>query len=126
MKKDSKSINRPEVHFKGIGIGLVLVIITLSAIMIMGNGHFAAGSQISTGVSGAQGSQTDPAYNSDVSYYLANFINFISNSHTTIDGNPILDNPTPLAWGFIGLIIIGMGLWIYDNKRKIEKMMLSH
>lgn len=118
FKIDSKDL---KYILKGIGIGLVLVVITLSAIMMLGEGHFAAGSQISTGVSGAQGSQTDPAYNSDVSYYLTNFINFISNSHTAINGNPILDNPTPLAWGVIGILLLGMGLWLYDNKRTPTK-----
>lgn len=106
---------------RGIAIGLVLSAIIMSSIIVMGNGNFAAGSQISTGVSGAQGSQSDPAYNTDVSYYLANFINFISNSHTEIDGNPILDNSTPLAWGVMGILIIGMGLWIYENKRSPQK-----
>ena len=106
---------------KGVAIGLVLIAIAFSIIMIMGNGNFAAGTQISNGFSGAQGSEVDPAYNTNVSYYVANFINFISNSHTVIDGNPILENPTPLAWGIMGLLIIGMGLWLYDHKRKFKK-----
>ncbi|MBQ2666494.1 glycosyltransferase family 39 protein [Methanobrevibacter sp.] len=106
---------------KGIGIGVLLMIITLSAIMIMGNGHFAAGTQISDGFSGAQGSQNDPAYNTNVSYYAANFINFISNFHTVIDGNPILESPTPLAWAVMAILIIGMGLWIFEHRRNVEK-----
>lgn len=105
----------------GIAIGLIISAPIMSSIMGMGNGNFAAGNQISSGVSGAQGSQTDPAYNTDVSYYLMNFVNFISNSHTSIQGNPILNNPTPLAWGVIAILIIGMGLWLYDNRRKPEK-----
>ena len=123
VHKKGFKIDKKDLRYilRGIGIGLVLVIITMSAIMIMGNGHFAAGNQISTGVSGGQGSQADPAYNSDVSYYLTNFPNFISNSHTVLDGNPILESPTPLSGIFIGLLIIGMGLWLYDNKRKASK-----
>jgi hypothetical protein len=105
----------------GIAIGAVIVAITMSSIMNMAEGNFAAGGQISTGVSGGQGSHTDPAYNTDVSYYLVNFINFISNSHTAINGNPVLSNPTPLAWGVIGILIIGMGLWLYENKRNPQK-----
>jgi len=103
---------------KGIGVGLIILIIVLSALMIMGNGNFTATGQISNGIQGTQGTDLDPAYNPDVSYYVANFINFISNTHTVIDGNPILENPSPLAWGVIGILIIGMGLWLYDNKRK--------
>ncbi|MBR4447857.1 glycosyltransferase family 39 protein [Methanobrevibacter sp.] len=106
---------------KGVAIGLVLIAIAFAIIMIMGNGNFGVGSQISNGFSGAQGSDSDPAYNTDVSYYVANFINFISNSHTVIDGNPILENPTPLAWAVMGVLIIGMGLWLYEHKRKFQK-----
>ena len=106
---------------KGIAIGLVLLIITLSVLMIMGNGNFAAGGQISDGISGAQGAEIDSAYNTNVSYYADNFINFISNSHTFIDGNPVLESPTPLAWAVMAIIIIGMGLWLYEHKRKFKK-----
>lgn len=106
---------------KGIVIGVLLIIVAFSAIMIMGNGNFGAGSQISDGISGAQGAEIDPAYNTDVSYYAVNFINFISNSHTYIDGNPVLDNPSPLGWGTIAILIIGMVLWINDHKRKPQK-----
>ena len=118
FKIDKKDLN---YIIKGIAIGLILIIITMSAIMIMGNGNFGAGTQISNGFSGAQGTEIDPAYNPDVSYYVTNFINFISNSHTVIDGNPILDNPTPLAWAIIGILVIGMGLWLYEHKRNIQK-----
>ena len=102
-------------------IGIVLIGIALSTVIIMGSGHFGAGTQIFNGFSGAQGSDMDPGYNADVSYYVANFINFISNSHTVIDGNPVLENPTPLAYGIIALLIIGMGLWLYDHRRGIQK-----
>jgi hypothetical protein len=114
-RKDLKYILR------GIAIGLILVVLAIAPIMIMAGGNFAASDQISSGISGAQGSQTDPGYNADVGYYVANLINFISNSHTIISGNPILDSPTPLAWGIIAILIIGMGLWIYENRRKPQK-----
>lgn len=114
-KKDLKYI------LKGIGIGLILIIIVMSAIMVMGQGHFAAGNQISSGVSGAQGSQTDPAYNADAGYYVKNFANFISNSHTVIDGNPVLESPTPLAGIVIAMLILGIGLWLHEHWRKVQK-----
>ena len=118
FKLDSKDLRHIA---KGIVIAIILVIITFSALMIMGNGHFGAGSQISDGISGAQGAEIDPAYNTDVSYYAANFLNFISNSHTVIDGNPILENSTPLAWAVIAIMIIGMVLWLYSHKRSPQK-----
>jgi predicted heme/steroid binding protein len=106
---------------RGIAIGIIITIIIMSAIMIKAHGNFAAATQMSNGISGTQGSQIDPAYNEDVSYYLVNFPNFISNSHTVINGNPILENPTPLAWAVIGILIIGMGLWLFEHKRKVQK-----
>ena len=99
-------IDRKDLKYilKGIAIGVILTSIIMASIITLGGGTFGAGNQISSGVSGAQGSQTDPAYNTDV-----------------IDGNPVLDNPTPLAWGIIGIMIIGIGLWLYDNKRSPQK-----
>ena len=114
-KKDLKYIAR------GIGIGVILLTLTLLLIGKMGRGHFAAGTQISDGVSGAQGSALDPAFNPDVTYYVSNFINFISNSHTQIDGNPILKDPTLLAWAVIAILVIGMALWLYTHRRKFQK-----
>ena len=121
--KNGFKIDRKDLKYilRGIGIGLVLAVIIMASIMTLADGQFAAGSQISSGVSGVQGSQTDPAYNEDVSYYASNFINFISNSHTPIDGNPVLENPTPLAWGIVAILILGMCLWLYENYRKPQK-----
>ena len=106
---------------KGLAIGLIIAVIILGVVFIMGAGHFGASGQVTSGISGAQGSNIDPAYNEDVSYYVSNFLNFISNSHTVIDGNPVLENPTPLSYAVIGILIIGMGLWIYDHRRKLER-----
>ena len=118
FKIDSKDL---KYILRGIGIAMLIAIIVLSAIMIMSQGHFGAGNQISSGISGAQGSSHDPAYNTNKSYYVDNFINFISNSHTKIDGNPILENPTPLSWAVMLLLIIGVILWIFEHKRNLEK-----
>ncbi len=106
---------------KGAAAGLIITALIFAVIMIMGAGNFDAANQISHGFSGVQGSDSDPAYNTDESYYVANFIYFLSNSHTYIDGNPVLENPTPLAWAIIGVLIIGMGLWLYEHKRNFKK-----
>lgn len=106
---------------QGILIAVILSIIVLGAILIMGNGHFAASQQIGNGISGQQGSETDPAYNQNESYYLMNLPNFISNSHTVVDGNPILENPTVLSGIILAILAIGAALWLYDNKFSLKK-----
>ena len=109
----------------GIIIAAIVGIIIMGAVLMMGSGHFGASGQISNGISGAQGSEMDSSYNTDVSYYLRNFLNFISNSHTEIhteiNRNPVLENPTPLSFAVLGILIIGMGLWLYDNRRKPQR-----
>ena len=106
---------------KGILLGLVIAIIVIGTVYTMGSGQFGASGEISGGISGNLGSQKDPAYNPDVAYYVSNFANFISNTNTTMEGNPTLENATPLSWAVIGIIILGMGLWIYNNRRGFEK-----
>ena len=105
----------------GAIIAIIMLAITLSAVLIMGQGQFEAGGQISRGIQGTLGNQKDPAYNPDFSYYFKNMLNFVSNSHTFFDGNPVLENSTPLSWGILAILVIGMGLWLNDHKRKLEK-----
>ena len=106
---------------KGIKYSIIITVIILAVILIMGMGRFGASYQISNGITGQQGSDIDPAYNTDVSYYIANFPNFISNSHTYFEANPVLDSPTLLSWITIFLFIIGSILWLYQNKRKPKR-----
>ncbi|MBE6508841.1 MAG: glycosyltransferase family 39 protein [Methanobrevibacter sp.] len=109
-------------HIKrGIIIGVVMTAIILAVLLIMGQGQFQAGKQISNGIIGKQGADTDPAYNLDISYYVMNLPNFISNSHTVFAGNPVLENPTILSWAIFAIMIIGAGFWLYDNKPKFER-----
>ena len=106
---------------KGIIIASIIIILILATVLIMSNNHFEATEQISNGIIGKTGSDTDPAFNPDPSYYLVNYPNFISNSHTVFDGNPILEYPTILSWTIFAILIIGAGLWLYDNKIDFEK-----
>ena len=109
-------------HIKrGIIIGVIMTVIILAILLIMGQGQFQAGKQISNGIIGKQGADTDPAYNLDLSYYVMNLPNFISNSHTVFAGNPVLESPTILSWAIFAIMIIGAGFWLYDNKPKFEK-----
>ena len=116
-------IKRRDVKYILIGIliGLAIVLITFASVTLIGGGDFGVKSQISDGFSGTQGAEIDPAYNTNVSYYLTNLPNFISTSHVKFLGNPVLESPTALSWAVIGIVIIGMLLWIYENKRKPEK-----
>lgn len=120
-------VDKEDLKYIAIGIALSLILtgIVLSKINLMGHGNFAANSQISNGFTGKQGSEVDPAYNTNVSYYIDNFLNFISNSHTIIDGNPVLQNPTPLSVAVLGILILGMGLWIHSHWRKPDKKDLT-
>jgi 4-amino-4-deoxy-L-arabinose transferase-like glycosyltransferase len=114
-KKDFKYLK------KGLVIGAILILIILLPIHIMSHGQIEATNQISGGITGKTGSDADPAYNPDASYYLANFPNFISNSHTIFEANPVLECPTILSWTIFAILIIGAGLWLYENEIKLEK-----
>ena len=122
FKKGFK-IKRNELKYILIGIiiGAILIALTLGFILPMSNGSFGAENQISDGINGNQGSHIDPAYNSDISYYIINIPNFISNSHSFFNANPVLENPTILSWVIIVILAVGMCIWIYDHKRKFEK-----
>lgn len=105
----------------GIAIGVILAAIILTTIVSMGNGQLGVTSQITGGIAGRQGAQTDPAYNTELGYYLVNMPNFISNSHTFFQGNPVLESPTILSGVIFAILIIGGLLWIKDQKIKIER-----
>ncbi len=105
----------------GIIIGIIIASIILTTINIMGNGQFGAASQMANGIAGKQGSDTDPAYNTELGYYLFNLPNFISNSHTVFNGNPVLENPTVFSWMTFAILIIGAILWLKDSELKIQK-----
>ena len=106
---------------QGILIGAILAIVILAVVLIMGHGQFGVASQMTNGISGKQGSQKDNAYNTDLGYYFFNLPNFISNSHTVFEANPVLENPTPLAWAIFAILMLGLVLWIKKNEIKIEK-----
>lgn len=106
---------------KGLKIGVAIIVIILAVIFIMGQGQFEVANQVSRGIIGKTGSDTDPAYNPDPSYYLVNFPNFISNSHTVFEANPVLEYPTILSWTIFAILAIGAGFWLYDNRINPEK-----
>ncbi|WP_406533755.1 glycosyltransferase family 39 protein [Methanobrevibacter sp.] len=115
---------RPEdlIHIKkGIKIAAIIAAIILAVVLIMSHNHFEATSQISNGIVGKTGSDTDPAFNPDPSYYLVNYPNFISNSHTVFEANPVLEYPTMLSWTIIAILLVGAGLWLYDNRLNPKK-----
>ncbi len=106
----------------GILISAIIFMIIFTTISSMGQNKIEATNQVFNGISGKQGSNMDPAYNTDKGYYLMNYLNFISNSNTSfIKGNPTLQNATPLSWLFIGLLLIGGLLWLKQQDIKIKK-----
>lgn len=106
---------------KGIIIAVIVGVIIFVTVLIMGHGQFGLGSQMAGGISGSRGGDTDPAYNTELGYYLVNFPNFISNSHTVFEGNPVLESPTILSWAVIALLFIGALLWLRNEKINPEK-----
>ncbi len=108
---------------RGIIIAAIIAIAIFLIVFIMGNGRFDAASQMANGVRGKTGEESDPAYNPDTSYYLVNYMNFISNSHTVFETNPTLYSPTFLSYAIYALLFIGAGFWLYDHKNiKIRKI----
>lgn len=116
-------IKRDEIKY--ILIGIIIAILLTNGIMHvlsdMGSEGFGVSGQISGGIAGTQGHLTDPAHNTDYGYYIKNLPNFISNSDTVFRGNPVLENPTILSWSIIAILILGAGIWLYDNKPKLTK-----
>ena len=121
-----KGVKPSKKDLKYIVIGLIIALLiafgTMSFINdLSGSDTFGAESQISEGISGVQGSEVDPAYNTDVSYYTVNIPNFISSIDNEFGANPILKTPTALSWAVILILIIGIGIWLYNNKRPFKK-----
>lgn len=117
-------INESDLKYiiRGILFGLITSAIILIPIYTMSNGNLAVGKQISGGMIGNKGSTQDLAYNPDVSYYIVNFINFISASKITFaNRTPVLENPTILS--YLVLAILGMGtiLFAFKSKLKLKK-----
>ena len=107
---------------KGALIAGVLAAIILIPVINMGHGNFEPTSQISGGVAGYHGRSYDPAYNTDVSYYLSNFLNFISSSQVVFEhGNPALKNPTILSYLIVGILTIGSIIFIANKDYELNK-----
>ena len=105
----------------GITGGIIVFGIIILIIYIMSGGKLLLISQFTNRVSSAPGSARDPAFNPDIYYYLKNMLNFISNSHTTFDGNPKLENPTILSYIIGALLAIGSVLWLKTTKLHPKK-----
>lgn len=117
-------IEKNELKYVLIGVlfGLITITIILIPIMNMGNGYFSANAQISSGMIGNKGSATDLAYNTDISYYLVNFINFISATKISFSNRtPVLENPNIQSFIVLAILTIGSLLFIVKNKIELKK-----
>ena len=107
---------------RGILFGLFISAIIIIPIMIMGNGYLGANAQISSGMIGRKGSATDLAYNTDISYYLVNFINFISATKISFaNRTPVLENPNIQSYIILTILTIGSLLFVIKNKFELKK-----
>lgn len=100
---------------RGIIIAVVIAVAVFLLVFTMGHGRFDAASQMANGIQGKTGELNDPAYNPDSTYYLVNYITYISSSHTVFETNPTFYSPTILAYAIFALLIIGAGFWLYDH-----------
>lgn len=124
-------IDKNELKYMLIGIAIALIIgaIILTSIIYLSNDMSPFINQASGGISGTLGSSQDPGYNPNSLFYIENFLNFISSSHTNFDGStPVLENPTLLS--IIPIIIILLGILItikdnYKNKIRNNKILAS-
>ena len=110
---------------RGIVFGLITTAVILIPILNMGNGNFGVGGQISQGMIGGKGSQTDLAYNTDTGYYLVNFINFISTTKISFaNRTPVLESPSVLS--YIILLILGAGgvLFMAEEKFNLKEKII--
>lgn len=121
---NSFKINKEDSRYIliGLGLGILASAIILVTIHIMGDGYLGFTDQLAGGASGTLGSAKDNAYNTDITYYIFNFPNFISSSSTIFAGHtPALEKPTILS-GLIFLILaIGGILWARKNNFKYDK-----
>ena len=107
---------------RGVLFGLITTAIILIPLMNMGNGYLGANAQISNGMSGDKGSVTDLAYNTDISYYLVNFLNFISATKIIFaNRTPVLENPSIQSFVVLAILTIGSLLFIVKNKFEAKK-----
>ena len=115
-----KSEDRKDILI-GIILGVATFGIILYIIYVMSHGNLLLTSQFTNRVSRNNASNTDPAYNPNIYYYLSNFPNFISNSFTSFDGNPKLENPTVISYITIAITIISSALWVKTIKLNPKK-----
>lgn len=118
-KEDSKYI------IIGVILGIIAAAIVLVTVHIMGNGYLGFTDLLAGGASGTLGSAKDSAYNTDLTYYIFNFANFISSSKTVFIGKtPTLENPTILSGLVLLILAIGGIFWVrkYDFKYDLEKI----
>ena len=124
LYKNSFKISKEESKYiiQGILLGILAFIIVLIPIYIMGNGYLGFVIDTASGAKGTLGSTSDGSYNTDLTYYIVNFPNFISASSTNfVMQTPALENPTILS-GLVFLILgIGGVLWARKNDFKFDK-----
>ena len=107
-ESDSKDIRQ------GLIAAIVLFAVITVVVIVLGNGAFSLGGQLGGVVLNTESSTLDPGFNDDKYYYLENFANFISSSHTVYEKNPELESPTALSYIILAIMAIASLLWLKD------------
>lgn len=120
----SFKIDRKDLRYMLIGLTLAIILsaVILVTINTMSNGNLGFTDLLAGGAEGTLGSVKDAAYNTDISYYIINFPNFISSSSTVfVKQTPALENPTVLSGLVLLIIAIGGILWVKKRHFELNK-----
>ena len=129
---NSFKINRKDLKYMLIGLAIAAILSTIILVTVntMSNGNLGFTDLLAGGAGGTLGSTKDAAYNTDLTYYIVNFPNFISSSSIVfVKHTPALENPTILSGLVLVIIAVGAVLWAKKcnfelNKEKIIGIIL--
>ena len=110
-----KNFDYKKEEYKYILLGIIIsaiIFIFISIKVTMGD-NLSFIHQSGTAIAGLQQGFNDNAYNPNVFFYLENFPNFLSSANVLfIDKKLFLANPTIFAYFLIGLLGIGLGIFL--------------
>ena len=107
-------------------VACLLAVLILNPIVDLSENHLGFVSQGQSVVGGDKGSSIDSAYTEDYLFYIHDFPNYLSSFSTEFDDKtPILEKPTIMAGFFIVLLIVGLLLFIKNNKFNKKYLLIT-
>lgn len=101
----------------GVGISVLLALVFLVVIMVAG-GNFYFLQQTSNAATGSTGNPADPNYHKDKLFYISHLRNLFYTHAQLHDDIPIiLSTPSALTNFWLGIIVVGFVLYVYDIVR---------